>query len=100
LQAQHVNRLSSTLLVFLSLTALVLVLSALLQPPRPLPADEGTEAHIFQLSIAALLPVTLVFLATANWTRPWRSLLPLAFSAVATVLAFAALYHLEHVHHL
>jgi drug/metabolite transporter (DMT)-like permease len=97
---QHINQLSATLLIVLSLTALFLVLAALAQPPRPLPSDEGTEAHIFQLSIAALLPMTLVFLVTANWARPWRSALPLAFSAVATVLAFAALYYLEHTHHL
>jgi hypothetical protein len=97
---QHVNRLSATLLIVLSLTALLLVLAALAQPPRPLPSDEGTEAHIFQLSIAALLPMTLVVLSTANWARPWRSMLPLVFSAVATMLAFAALYYLEHTHHL
>ena len=100
MRTQYANRLSAALLIAFSITALFLVLSALAQPPRPLPSDEGTEAHIFQLSIAALLPITLVSLATANWARPRRSLLPLAFSAVATALAFAGLYHLEHVHHL
>jgi len=100
MRTQHINRLSATLLIGLSMTALFLVLAALAQPPRALPSDEGTEAHIFQLSIAALLPMTLVFLATANWARPWRSVLPLACAALATGLAFAALYHLEHSHHL
>ena len=36
------------------------------QPPGREP-DEGTGAHIFQLSIAAMVPATLVFLATADW---------------------------------
>jgi len=99
MRTQHINRLSATLLIVLSMTALFLVLAALAQPPRALPSDEGTEAHIFQLSIAAHLPMTLIFLATANWARPWRSVLPLTCAALATVLAFAALYYLEHTHH-
>jgi len=99
-QTQRINRVSATLLVGLSLTALLLVVNALAQPPRPLPEDEGTEAHVFQLCIVLLLPMTALFLATADLTRPWRSLRPLAFAGVATVLAFGALYYLEHVHHL
>lgn len=33
---------------------------------------------------------------TADWKQPWRSARPLSFPAVALVLAFGALYFLEH----
>src|SRR5262249_16682763 len=55
--------------------------------------------HIFQLSVAALLPVTLVFLTTAHWSQPLRNARPLALAAAATALAFAAVYCLEHVYY-
>jgi hypothetical protein len=57
----------------------------------------GTRAHIFQLSMAALLPMTIVVIATADWQEPWHGVRPLVTSATATVLAFAGLYHLEHL---
>jgi hypothetical protein len=96
LRAQQVNRASGLILIVLSVTALLTVLVGLAQPPQPPPTDEGTGAHIFQLSIAALMPTTLLFLATADWSQSWRSARPLAFAAAATVLAFVALYYLEH----
>ena len=91
--AQPINRVSGKVLIFLSLTALLAVVSGYFQPPQP---DEGTAAHIFQLSIVMLVPAVLVFLATADWKQPLRSARPLAFPAAALVLAFAALYYLEH----
>jgi hypothetical protein len=60
---QQVNRISGRVMVILSLTALLTVILGFTQPPQP---DEGSLAHIFQLTIAAL------------------------------VLAFGALYYLEH----
>ena len=93
---QQVNRLSSIALVVLSFTALVVVLWVYTQPPLP---DEGVGAHIFQLAVLALVPVTLVFLVTADWRQPSRSAWPLAVAVAATVLAFAALYYLEHVYY-
>jgi hypothetical protein len=96
MRAQQVNRVSSIVLVILSLVALLTVLIGLTQPPQPPPTDEGTGAHIFQLSIVALVPVTLLFLATADWRQPWRRAQPLALAAAVTVLAFVALYYLEH----
>jgi len=80
----------------LSLTALTVVLWGYTQPPIP---DEGTGAHIFQLSVMMLVPVLLVHVATADWTPPLRSACPLALAAVAITLAFAALYYLEHVYY-
>jgi hypothetical protein len=95
-RSQQVNRLSGIGLILLSLTALFVVLWGYTQPPLP---DEGTGAHIFQLSVVALVPLALLFLATADWSQPWRSARPLVLAAAATVLAFAALYHLEHVYY-
>ena len=93
----RVNRLSGRILIVLSLLALLTVGTGYFQRPQ---ADEGTAAHIFQLSIAALLPTLLVFLATADWKRPRRSAAPLAISATAVIAAFAALYYLERVWYL
>ena len=93
MRGQQINRVSSRILIVLSFTALLAVLSGYTQPPQP---DEGAAAHIFQLSIVALVPVILLFLATADWKPPLRSARPLALSTAFLVFAFAALYYLEH----
>src|SRR5437879_11594968 len=97
MRPQQINRLSCIVLIVLALTALLdVLLLGYTQPPLP---DEGTGAHIFQLSIVALVPMTLLFVTTADWSQPWRSARPVAVAAAATVLAFAALYYLEHVYY-
>ena len=93
MRVHHVNRGTGRVLVFLSFVALLTVLSGYFQPPQP---DEVTGAHIFQLTIVLLIPTILVFLVTADWTQPWQRLRFLAMPAGALVLAFAALYYLEH----
>lgn len=93
LRGQQINSASGKVVIVLSLIALLAALSGYTQPPQP---DEGSAAHIFQLSIVALVLMTLLFLATADWRQPLRSVRPLAFSAAALVLAFGALYYLEH----
>jgi hypothetical protein len=93
-RAQWINRVSGFALYVLALTALLDVL--LLGYTQPRAADESTGAHIFQLSILALVPAGLIFLVTADWTDRVRTLRPLAIAAALTVLAFAALYILEH----
>jgi hypothetical protein len=97
MRTQWINRVSSGVLILLSLTALVTVVTGLIWPPSMPEADEGTQAHIFQLSIAALFPMTIVVLGTADWRQPWRSARPPVISVAATVLAFAGLYYLEHI---
>ena len=92
MRRQQINRVSGKFLMVLSLTALLTVLSGYSQPPQ---TDESTGAHIFQLSILALVPMTLFFLTTADWKQPLRSARPLAFPVAALVLAFGALYYLE-----
>jgi len=93
MQGQPINRVSGKVLIVLSLTALFAVLSGYTHPLQP---DEGAAAHIFQLSNMALIPMILLFLATADWRQPLRSVRPLAFPAAALFLAFGALYYLEH----
>jgi hypothetical protein len=93
MRVEQINRASSKVLIVLSLTALLAVLSGYAQPPQP---DEGTAAHIFQLSIVALVPMIILFLATADWRLPLRSARLLAVPAGGLVLAFGALYYLEH----
>jgi cytochrome bd-type quinol oxidase subunit 2 len=97
MRTQQIHRVSRVVLILLSLTALVTVVSGLIWPPPMPEADEGTRAHIFQFSIAALLPTTVVVLGTADWRQPSRSVRPLVIAVAATVLAFAGLYYLEHV---
>jgi protein-S-isoprenylcysteine O-methyltransferase Ste14 len=101
MSTQQINRVSTVGLTVLSLIAFVTVLLGLVVPatlsgriPPPQP-DEGTAAHIFQLAIVALVPTGLVFLATADWTRPLRNVRRLALPATAVVLAFSILYYFE-----
>jgi len=94
MRPQQINGISNVGLIVLSLTALLdVLLLGYTQPPL---RDEGTGAHIFQLSIVALVPTGFLFLATADWTQPMRTARRLAFPAVLVLLAFAALYYLEH----
>ncbi len=94
MRAEQINRVSGRIITALSLIALLTVITGYFQVPQP---DEGTAAHIFQLSVLALAPVGLVFLSTADWNQPSRSVRALAIPAAALVVAFAALYYLEHV---
>ncbi len=91
--ATRLNRISARAMIVLSVIALLTVLTGYFQAPQ---ADEGAAAHIFQISIVLLAPAVLFFLATTDWKQGLRSARPLAFSAVAVTLAFAALYYLEH----
>ena len=95
-RARKINRAAAIATIVLSLIALFTVLSGFLLPPQPPETDEGSAAHIFQLSIAALLPTLMAFLATADWKHPARSARPLLFPAAALTIAFAALFYLEH----
>lgn len=89
---RQINRISGKVAIVLSLISLSAVLSGYFQPPQ---GDEGSAAHIFQLSIVALFPTILLFLATANWRKPLDSARRLVIPAAALTLAFAALYFLE-----
>lgn len=94
--AERINALSGATLTVLAIGAFVTVLVGFTQPPLP---DEGALAHIFQLTIAALLPTGAVFVATADWSRPAAPVKSLVLPAVFVILAFSALYYLEHVYY-
>jgi len=93
METQRFNRVCGNVLIGLSLTALVTVLTGYAQAPQP---DEGTGAHIFQLAVVAAVPTIVLFLVTADWRARRRSVRPLAIAGAALVLAFGALYYLEH----
>jgi hypothetical protein len=91
---QQINSITAKVLMTLSAIALITVLTGYFQAPQ---ADEGTAAHIFQLAVVAVLPVSLVFFATADWNDFRRSARPLFVTGIALVIAFCALYYLENV---
>ena len=49
MRTQHINSLSSVMLVLLSLTALATVVTGLIWPPPMPEPDEGTQAHIHHM---------------------------------------------------
>jgi hypothetical protein len=97
-----VNRASGIAAVALSLVALLTITIGLAQYALARPGaqlcqpDEGALAHIFQMSIVALLPALAVFVFSADWTAAARTLRPLGIIAAALVLAFSGLYYGEH----
>jgi hypothetical protein len=99
---QTINRVSGRIVLGLSLFAMFLVGGAtiltLLGRFNPSPdGDEGTAAHLFQLTITLLLPTGLTFLVTADWRQPLQVAKRLALPAVALVVAFMTLYYMEHL---
>jgi len=84
-----------TLAAFALATILVGVAIAVTQPPQPPPTDEGTLAHLFQLSVGLCLPATAFYLATADWTRPSRAVRPLVIAGALVLVAFALLFYFE-----
>ena len=87
---QRLNRILMVAPVVCSALALALVLGnvAAHVPPQ---RDEGAAAHAFQLLIAGQLPLVLLFVATADWTRPARPLLAMLVQALAGLSALGAL---------
>src|SRR5262245_24607377 len=93
------HRFSSWAIHVLSLFAACLVVGAtvMMKLGRLKPSsDAGTAAHLFQLSIALLVPAGLVYLLSADWRRPIRVAMGLVVPAIAVVVAFATLYYMEH----
>ncbi len=93
MRGERINRVSGRVVTGLSGLALLTVISGYFQTPQP---DEGASAHIFQLTIVLIVPAILLFFITADWKRPLRNLRALTVPGAALVLAFGALYYLEH----
>lgn len=96
MHAIQLHRLSARILLVLSVIALLTVCTGYFQPPQ---RDEGTAAHIFQLTIAFTALAGILFFTTADWRHPLDSVRGLALPASALLLAFAALYYLEHFYY-
>jgi hypothetical protein len=80
--------------IIMSLAGLALVLIHYARFGIVREADEGTSAHLFQLLMAAQVPVILVFAVRWLPARPGKALLVLAAQAAAAAAAFAAVYYL------
>ena len=57
-------------------------------PPQ---ADENAWAHLFQLAMAAQIPLVLLVLGLADWRQKQRVLILLGLQIVAAAAAFALL---------
>lgn len=90
---EQINQISGRFAVALSLIALLTVISGYFQPPQ---TDEGAAAHILQIAVAAFVPAVLTFLATFSGKGPRRSGRPIFASGALLIVAFGALYYLEH----
>ena len=85
---------SAWLPLAMSLAALVLVLGHAATYGVVHEADEGTAAHIFQLLMAAQVPLVAYFALKWLPRAPGQALRVLALQAGAGLAAFAAVYWL------
>jgi hypothetical protein len=94
MNTERLHRVSARAVLVLSFLGLFTVLTGYFQAPQP---DEGTAAHIFQLTIVLLCPMFLIFLAAADWSHARRVFRTVVPACAAVAVSFAALYYLEHV---
>jgi hypothetical protein len=85
---------SALLPLVMSLTALVMVLGSAAVFGIVHEADEETGAHIFQLLMAAQVPVVAFFAVKWLPRAPGEALKVLALQASAVLAAFAAVFFL------
>jgi len=89
-----IKRPSGFLPIVMSLVALSLVLEHYARVGIVHEPDEVTEAHLFQLLMAAQVPV-IAFFAVSSLSRAPRQGIPvLALQAAAAIAAFAGVYFL------
>jgi hypothetical protein len=87
------DRISGALTLLFALTTLVTIAVGYAQPPEPVaPTDEGTLAHIFQIALALFVPSFLLFVTTADWTRPRFGARVVAVSLLAVGFALVGLW--------
>lgn len=90
-----IKRPSAFVPVAMSLAALASVFVHIIMSGTARQADEGTAAHLWQLLMAAQLPI-IAFFATRRLPQSPRSALPvLALQAVAALAALAPVYFLN-----
>jgi hypothetical protein len=90
-----IKRPSAFIPVAMSLAALAIVLAHIIMSGTAREADEGTAAHLWQLLMAAQIPI-IAFFAIHWLPQSPRSALPvLALQAVAALAALAPVYLLN-----
>ena len=90
-----IKRPSAFVPVAMSLAALAIVLVHIIMSGTARQADEGTAAHLWQLMMAAQIPI-VAFFAIRWLPQSPRSALPvLALQAVAALAALAPVYLLN-----
>ncbi len=90
-----IKRPSAFVPVAMSLAALAIVLVHIIRSGVAREADEGTAAHLWQLMMAAQIPI-IAFFAVRWLPQSPRSALPvLALQAVAALAALAPVYLLN-----
>ena len=92
----NINRISGIASIFLSCAALTLVLAAVITGWEHGLPDEGAAAHLFQLLLAAEIPVLVVFLMTLDkaWFRRAARMGMVGVGTLALALGCVALFHL------
>ena len=92
MDSQRINRVTGFAPVAMSIAAYFLVLAAVAARWEVNQPDEGAAAHIFQLLVAGQVPIVLVYVASADWKRPWAILRMLLIQAAAVGIAFSAVF--------
>ena len=90
-----VKRPTAYLPVLMSLAALALVLVHVAWFGTQRQADEGTPAHLFQLLMAAQLPIIATFVAKSLPQAPRHTLAILAIQLLAAFAAFAPVFYFD-----
>jgi hypothetical protein len=89
------KRPTAYLPVLMSLAALTLVLVHVAWFGTQRQADEGTPAHVFQLLMAAQVPIIATFAAKSLPQAPRRALAVLAIQLLAAIAAFAPVFYYD-----
>jgi hypothetical protein len=84
---------SAVLPILMSVLALVVVVAHLVTYGTAREADEGTAAHLFQILIAAQVPLIIFFLFKWLPPRPKQALATLALQTGMALLAMAPVFY-------
>ena len=90
-----IKRPSAFVPVAMSFAALAIVLVHIIMSGTAREGDEGTAAHLWQLLMAAQIPIVAFFAIRWLPQSPWSALPVLALQAVAALAALAPVYLLN-----
>lgn len=85
-----VKRISAIAPIIMSLIALAIVIEGHFEFGNHPPADEGWQAHLFQLLMVLQIPIILVYIAI-SWRTLKQALPVLAAQVILWLLALGAL---------